>query len=294
MRTLQATLSMAGCDSAIIGSILCILLSASCVTPTSLLRHTESGKIRPFSKLSSGRATSPGGEIFEYSFGWKGIPGARFRIETREAQIGGRDLIGIGFSGSTLKSVNWAWSYRLNGITYINPGTRLPISSARISTEKGETELTLLAFDRDQSVVSSVERELYGTHELSKKTLHFQQGLDIPSALMFIRKLDWQVGQTHRIEVVADDVQIIELTASRTTEIETRAGIFDAIVVDVQIRPTVHEEQGGQEAEKYRGGQIWLSRDERHLILMVQADIFVGYVYAELVDFQNPARRYPN
>lgn len=266
------------------------LLTCGCSVPMEALVTPSRGEDDQFSTVQQSGYLSAASESLEYSVGWNGIPGATFRIKTRQEKIAGRELLSIGFSGATSRTVEWAWRYRLNGVTYATPSLGLPICSARVSTENGDTDMTTLRFDRDQRSVHRVEKELQDGYEASGDSVSFQQGLDIPAALMFLRGLNWEPGCTHRIEIVEDEAQLVELTALRNREIKTPAGTFDAVEIQVRVEPARAEGQKGHDPGRYHGGRIWLSRDQRHVPLVLQAEVFVGYVYAELVNVETQHR----
>lgn len=274
--------------SAIIGFML------HCVGPVDIVYPEDAEADTAFSTLPCPVPPPSTDEILKYRFGCNGLPGADFRIRTRVEEIAGQDIISILFSGTTLNTVNWAWRYRLDGMTYLDRKSRLPIFSARVSTENGETEMNTLDYDRAQSTVRSVEQEFYDEMDTSEETLPFRQGLDFAAALWYLREFEWQTDQTFRIEVVEDEAHVIRLTRVGTQKIATPAGEFEAIEVNVDIRPAAETSQKKEKNDKtYSGGRIWLSRDERHLPLKLQADIFVGWVYAELIDVQYPGHGQP-
>ena len=72
------------------------------------------------------------------------------------------------------------------------------------------------------------------------------------------------------------------------------AGTYNAIKLDLQLSK-VEKNRELARHRKFRRGTVWLSDDSDRLLLKIEAQIFVGTVFAELqsVEFENvtPARR---
>ena len=72
-------------------------------------------------------------------------------------------------------------------------------------------------------------------------------------------------------------------------KISIRAGTYDAIKINLQLKK-IGKELELQPHRKFRRATIWVSDDPNRLILRIEAQIFIGTVFAELqsVRFENP------
>jgi len=245
-------------------------------------RPRVAGAQKGFSEVELALTLPEGGERLDYSFGWNGIPSASFRVEvSREARNAqGRTV--LAFCGQTLSAIDWAWSYRTSGAVYIEPETLLPCFSSRMSVKGEKTKSIFTRFDRLNGLARTVTEKLYkGTRSTS--VTRFSQGLDIPSAFLYVRTFDWRVNHTRRIEVVDKrDVYVVELTPIGPERVQVGAGTFDAVEVDLKVRP-LSEEPREESERKYTKVRVWFSTDENRLPVLLRSEVFVGYVYAELV-----------
>ena len=73
------------------------------------------------------------------------------------------------------------------------------------------------------------------------------------------------------------------------------AGTYNAIKLDLQLSKIGKNRELTQH-RKFRRGNVWLSDDPDRLLLKIEAQVFIGTVFAELqsVEFENvtPSRRW--
>jgi len=223
-------------------------------------------------------------ELLYYRFSWNGIPGAVFQTRTRMEFAEGVKSIVVRFSGETLDTIDWAWRYRMEGVAYVDPQTLLPWRSTRLSVKPGKQKKTVVVFDRSKKLAHIVSSRVHkGTS--SSTTLGFSQGLDMGSALLFARRFDWSSGLTRRMEVVdGKSVYVLEMTPVGEGRVTVGAGAYEAVEVDVKLRKVTGDPEERRESQgKYRKVRVWFSRDERRLPVLLESEVFVGTVSAELM-----------
>jgi len=68
-----------------------------------------------------------------------------------------------------------------------------------------------------------------------------------------------------------------------------RAGTYNAIKLDLQLK-RINKHLELEPHRKFRRGTIWVSDDAERLLLRIEAQVFVGTVFAELqsVHFDSP------
>jgi hypothetical protein len=72
-------------------------------------------------------------------------------------------------------------------------------------------------------------------------------------------------------------------------KISVRAGSYNAIKVDLQLKK-IGKDLELQPHKKFRRATIWISDDSDRLVLRIEAQVFIGTVFAELqsVHFDEP------
>jgi hypothetical protein len=103
---------------------------------------------------------------------------------------------------------------------------------------------------------------------------------DILSAFYFMRTLPLEVGRSLSILSHADGKNYpLEVQVLRQDRISVGAGKFDCYVVEPLLKSSGVFRQKGRLT-------IWLTRDERHLPVMMKSKISVGSVVAELAEYR--------
>jgi hypothetical protein len=71
------------------------------------------------------------------------------------------------------------------------------------------------------------------------------------------------------------------VTVLRREKISVHAGSYNAIKLDLQLK-RIGKHMELEPHRKFRRGSIWVSDDADRLLLRIEAQIFVGTVWAEL------------
>jgi len=113
------------------------------------------------------------------------------------------------------------------------------------------------------------------------------------SAALYLRSQPLKQGNVYRLAVYPTTnpyLAIIKVTGRE--KISVRAGAYNAIKLDLQLKH-IGKHLELEPHKKFRRATIWVSDDNERLILRIEAQIFVGTVFAELqsVHFVNPNQR---
>jgi hypothetical protein len=116
---------------------------------------------------------------------------------------------------------------------------------------------------------------------------------DLHSAALYLRSQPLKQGNVYRLAVYPSTnpyLAIIRVTGRE--KISVRAGTYNAIKLDLQLK-RIGKHLELEPHKKFRRATIWVSDDTERLILRIEAQIFVGTVFAELqsVHFDNPNQR---
>lgn len=191
----------------------------------------------------------------------------------------------MSFSGGTLPVIDWAWSYRTNGLTYALPGSMLPRFSRRRVKTPDEQKEVYTRFDRSRGALHTLSIESGDEDEDNEKmTAPCRPGLDIQGAFLYLGQLDWEDGRSRTLEVVDEDERY-KLTASAmgTERVSVKAGTFKTVKLDVSLHDTEKENEDEKSAsEKYRTIHVWISQQCPRVPVKMRSQVFVGSVTAEL------------
>ncbi len=141
------------------------------------------------------------------------------------------------------------------------------------------------------SGVTRARTEGEGTAEkTTSKQFNFPDLFDLHSAALYLRSQPLKRGSVYRLAVYpTTNAYLATIKVTGRDKISVRAGTYNAIKLDLQLeRIGKHLEL--EPHKKFRRATIWVSDDTERLILRIEAQIFVGTVFAELqsVRFDNP------
>jgi hypothetical protein len=218
-----------------------------------------------------------------YGFGWSGFPGATADIRLGKATT---ERLQLDVSARTIGLVRALWKFDATHSSIVEATTLRPLTVRQLENDRAERRLTELSFS-SEGVVSKVT-ETPGTGSKVRR-FDFPRLFDLQSALLYLRSQPMQQGNVYRIVVYSATAPYLAtvtvLGRERTT---VPAGKFNAIKCDLQLNRIKDGEL--QPHRKFRRATAWLSDDADRLFLRMEAQVFVGAVFAELqsVDFDNP------
>ena len=110
---------------------------------------------------------------------------------------------------------------------------------------------------------------------------------DMQSALLWLRSTPLQTGQKETLIVWPSDAPYLAtVTVLGRETIRVAGQERPAIKLDLQLKRIDKKTLQLKEHKKFKSGRAWLSDDDLRIPLRVEADIFIGYVYAELESLQ--------
>jgi hypothetical protein len=112
---------------------------------------------------------------------------------------------------------------------------------------------------------------------------------DLHSAALYLRSQPLKDRSVYRIVVYpATNAYLATLTVVGREKISVHAGTYSAIKLDLRLK-RIGKHLELEPHKKFRRASIWLSDDAERLLLRIEAQIFVGTVFADLqsVHFDN-------
>ena len=217
-----------------------------------------------------------------YGFGWSGFPGATADIRLTKP---GADRLQLDLSARTIGLVRALWKFDATGTSIVEANSLRPFNVRQLENDRSERRLTELSFS-PEGVVSKVTETPGPGPKVHR--FDFPRLFDLQSAVLYLRSQQMQEGNVHRIVVYsATAPYLATVTVLGRERVTVPAGRFNAIKFDLQLNRIKDGEL--QPHRKFRRATAWLSDDADRLVLRIEAQVFVGAVFAELqsVEFEN-------
>jgi hypothetical protein len=119
---------------------------------------------------------------------------------------------------------------------------------------------------------------------------------DFFAGMLFIRSQPLAAGDTVRLLMFpGGSAFFVEIESRGAEMIDLAAGPRQALRLDLKIQ-RVNTKKGNtlEPHSKFRSGKIWLSNDADRIPLRAEVDIFIGYVFAEIVGYERLDAETPN
>ncbi|HEY4282065.1 MAG TPA: DUF3108 domain-containing protein [Chthoniobacterales bacterium] len=225
-----------------------------------------------------------------YVFGWSGFTAATAEVRfSRPAP----DRCEIQGSGRTLGLVRALWKYDVTYNAIANPVTLRPVEAIQTDTYRSKKISTNLAFGATGVRSSRTEAPLPPSGPPKPKDFDFPDVFDLQTAVLSLRSQSLTDHSSYRVVVYpSTNAYLAIATVLGHERISVRSGAYDAIKIDLQLK-RIGKELDLQTYKKVRRSTVWISDDADRLLLRVEAQVFVGTVFAELrsVKFDAPSSR---
>lgn len=221
-----------------------------------------------------------------YRFGWSGLTAATGEVHFIKPANNKFQLDG---TARTIGLVRALWKMDVNHRAVANAETLNAIEAHQTEDYRSKRIVTHLTFTN--SGVTRARTEGQGSTAVTKtKQFVFPNLFDLHSAALYLRSQPLKQGSVYRLAVYpATSAYVATVTVLGREKVSVRAGGYNAIKLDL------HLERIGKNLElephrKFRRATIWVSDDAERIILRIEAQVFVGTVFAELqsVRFDTP------
>jgi uncharacterized protein DUF3108 len=221
-----------------------------------------------------------------YRFGWSGLTAATGEVHFTKPS---NDRFELDGTGRTIGLVRALWRLDVNYRAVANAETLSPIETQQTENYRSKRIVTDLTFTNNG--VTRARTEGQGSAaETKTKQFVFPNLFDLHSAALYLRSQPLRQGSVYRLAVYpATNAYVATVRVGGREKISLRAGTYNAIKLDLQLK-RVGKHLELEPHRKFRHATIWVSDDAERLVLRINAQIFVGTVFAELqsVRFDNP------
>lgn len=224
------------------------------------------------------------GEKFTIKVGYLGLTVGHIQMETLEnAEINGEEV--YSFKGRMRSARYYSYIYTLDDSieSFVSTKNFIPLKYVLLQRESGQKVDDLQLFDQEEHKTYFFYKRLKEgkrTKRQEEKPIpHYFQ--DSFSALHFVRGLPLNIGETYKFPIVTrGKIWILELKPERIEEIYVNGKDYKAIRINAETRfPGVLEKKGDI--------LFWYSADESRKLLKFEADVKIGSVSGELVEYSS-------
>jgi hypothetical protein len=220
-----------------------------------------------------------------YRFGWSGLTAATGDVHFTKPSENKFQLDG---TGRTIGFVRALWKLDVSYQAIASPETLRPIEAQQIETYRSKKIATHLTFTNNG--VTRARTEGKGGAEAKTRQFNFPNLFDLFSAMLYLRSQPLKDRGVYRVVAYpATNAYLATVTVVGREKISVHAGSYSAIKLDLQLK-RIGKHRQLEPHRKFRRATIWVSDDAERLLLRIEAQVFVGTVFAELqsVSFDNP------
>jgi len=220
-----------------------------------------------------------------YRFGWSGLTAATGDVHFTKPSEGRFQLDG---TGRTIGLVRALWKLDVNYQAAASVETLRPIETQQIENYRSKKVATHLTFTNNG--VTRARTEGKGATEAKTRQFNFPNLFELFSAMLYLRSQPLKDHSVYRVVAYpATNAYLAVVTVIGREKISVHAGSYSAIKLDLQLK-RIGKHHELEPHRKFRRATIWVSDDAERLLLRIEAQVFVGTVFAELqsVRFDNP------
>ncbi len=256
----------------------CGLCVSSGLAAGEATRHVEqAAEIAAAARFKAGGFAAESEVAADYRFGWSGLVAAHGTV--RLTRTDSNYLLDGQVATVGPARLFWSLDGQIRGTA--NPAMEA-IEFRQSERYQQDTKYIELEFDRTR-VLSRQWREP-GEQRPGKPKATNQAGVhSILSALLTVRSQSLAPGEQHSLLVTAaDTVYLMDITVLDKTSLRVSGNKKPALKLDVRLRKITKD---GQLKEHSKLGKttLWLSDDQRRIPLRAEAQVFIGFVFVELI-----------
>lgn len=213
-----------------------------------------------------------------YEFGWSGFTAAEADATFGQSETGHCKL---DLKAKTVGFVRSLWKMDTNASSACSQKTLRPVKLTQTETYAKKTLTTSVDFSPEGATRLRVRTPADKSPPRVKK-IDFPELHDLNSALLFIRSQPLAQGDSVKLCVYpATAPYVATVTVLGREKIKVAGRKWDAIKADLKL-VAVKDDFTLKPHSKFKKATAWLSDDRDRLLLKVDAEVFVGSVWAEL------------
>jgi hypothetical protein len=211
-----------------------------------------------------------------YRFGWSGITAAEADVRL----VNKDSATKISVSGGTTGFARTLFKCDIDHDCVSQRESLLPIHI--VQNEKYANQLVHTTIEFNPKSVTSLREVTPSKDPPKPRTLEFYPVYSLETALLWLRSQPLNDGEREVMVVYANNAAYLgTIKVVGRDKIHIGETEHNAIKVEFNFK-TIDNHLNLRTYKRFKSGRGWLSDDENRLPLRVEADIFIGYVFAEL------------
>jgi len=224
----------------------------------------------------------------KFVFGWSDL------IEAAEAQADLKregNLLKIHVEGRTLGLARALWKLDATHDAVIDAAAFRPVEFHQTEKYSNRSIETKVRFT--PGVVSRFRQVSIDPPDKARwKKLDIKDAFDILGGLLFVRSQPLHDGDAVRlIDYPGESPYYVTVKSEGKDRIEVMGKMRDAIRLNLSIRK-IETKHGKLDRlvphSNFSSGQVWVSDDDQRLPLRAEVNVFIGFVYGELLSIEFP------
>jgi hypothetical protein len=212
-----------------------------------------------------------------YRFGWSGLTAATGDVHFTKPSENKVQLDG---TGRTIGFVRALWKLDVNYQAVASAETLRPIETQQTESYRSKKIVTRLTFTNNG--VTRARTEGKGAAGAKTRQFNFPNLFDLFSAMLYVRSQPLRDRSVYRVVAYpATNAYLATITVIDREKTSVHAGSYNAIKLDLQLK-RIGKHLELEPHRKFRHATIWVSDDAERLLLRIEAQVFVGTVFAEL------------
>lgn len=224
----------------------------------------------------------------QYSFGWNGLTAATADLRLTKAPAERFQLEG---AARTIGMAKALWNFEGKHVSVSDARSLRPLEVHEAEKVRSKTSETTLTYT-PEGVVSRREEEKDSRVKSKTREFSFPNLLSLTSALLYVHSRPLPDGAVERFVVYpSTSAYLCTVTVAGREHLTVPTGDYEAIKLDVQLNK-IGKKRELLPHKKFKKAAVWLSDDPNRLVLRVEAQIFIGTVFAELqsAEFESAKR----
>lgn len=232
---------------------------------------------RRLSQPEPGPFPLPRPEETYYKFGWFAITGGEAFATFSKRE----NIVQLEAHGGSTGFVRSLWKLDASHKATARASTLRPLKVRQVEAYGWKTVITSLSFTDESVTDLRTQKPADPTPPVEMK-FKFPNVYDLQTALLYVRSQRLQPGDRIRLVVFpANTPYLATVTVLGREKIQVKAGKFNALKLEIHLK-RINPKYELEQHKKFKRAVAWLSDDADRMVLRVEAEIFVGSVWAEL------------
>jgi hypothetical protein len=213
----------------------------------------------------------------EYDFGWSGLKAADATAHFTQKK--GQACLEL--SARTTGLARSLWRMDTKGMSLVNARSLRPVKLTQTEIYSRKSVDTIVDFTpKGPRRVRTVKPA--DDIPDKPKTFKVANAHDLHSALLFVRSQRLKEGDNIRMCVFpGSSPYLADVTVGEREKVKAAGKEWDAIACDIKLRE-IEKDLSLLPHTKFKRAKVWLSDDTDRLLLRIEADVYVGSIFAEM------------